>query len=280
MNTKRHKRHISSTPKYKSPPLPHHSTLPIPPSHTHCPHLTSHSHSHSPPLTDSSLEQALLHAESGKRAKSATQSTRNGRREKREKVKKERVDQTPGKERKGKSKKTTKSPQTSKTVSQVVDSSASIRRRYEKGKKISRGETVSFVSKNTPLPQDEQPSCSHYGLRKRKSRDLSFTEENERGRSLIQSLNSSRYGALEHNRQSETPRNKPSHTTPRNRASCKRAKLCRQRWAGVNPLLGYDWIAGLMEADCQLEDKDDGYFEELREYRRVNHSECCRPSEA
>ena len=42
-------------------------------------------------------------------------------------------------------------------------------------------------------------------------------------------------------------------------------------------MLGYDWIAGLVDAGSQLEEKEDEYFVEMREFRKVNHSECSRP---
>lgn len=59
---------------------------------------------------------------------------------------------------------------------------------------------------------------------------------------------------------------------------CKKMRrVDHQRWAGHDPRLGYDWIAGLVEAGSALEDKDEEYFVEMREFRRVNHSECSRP---
>ncbi|XP_069466006.1 migration and invasion-inhibitory protein isoform X2 [Ambystoma mexicanum] len=42
----------------------------------------------------------------------------------------------------------------------------------------------------------------------------------------------------------------------------------------VRPLLGYDWIAGLLETDCSLAEKSEQYFSELNEFRRVNQEEC------
>ena len=60
----------------------------------------------------------------------------------------------------------------------------------------------------------------------------------------------------------------------------KTPRLGRQRWAGDDPKLGYDWIAGLVEVGSQLEGKDDCYFEEMKEFRRVNCSECSRPHPA
>lgn len=60
---------------------------------------------------------------------------------------------------------------------------------------------------------------------------------------------------------------------------CKKTRrVGHQRWAGDDPRLGYDWIAGLVEAGSALEDKDEEYFVEMREFRRVNHSECSRPN--
>ena len=39
-------------------------------------------------------------------------------------------------------------------------------------------------------------------------------------------------------------------------------------------LLGYDFIAGLLDNESALVDKSDLFFEELNEFRRVNKSEC------
>ena len=50
-----------------------------------------------------------------------------------------------------------------------------------------------------------------------------------------------------------------------------------RRWSGEDPALGYDWIAGMVEVGSVLEGKEDYYFEEMREFRKVNHSECNRP---
>lgn len=59
---------------------------------------------------------------------------------------------------------------------------------------------------------------------------------------------------------------------------CKKTpRLGQQRWAGDDPRLGYDWIAGLVETGSVLENKDEEYFVEMKEFRRVNHSECSRP---
>lgn len=39
-------------------------------------------------------------------------------------------------------------------------------------------------------------------------------------------------------------------------------------------LLGYDWIAGMLDNDSYISQKDDSFFNELKEFRRVNRSEC------
>lgn len=95
----------------------------------------------------------------------------------------------------------------SPSLSRVVRDSQSVRSRYETRQKKSRGLTVSFVSDENLQPKEshQQQSDSglhvhHYGLRKRKCGDVSFTEEREKGESLTASLNSSRFGALEHQR--------------------------------------------------------------------------------
>ncbi|XP_069774794.1 uncharacterized protein miip isoform X2 [Narcine bancroftii] len=42
----------------------------------------------------------------------------------------------------------------------------------------------------------------------------------------------------------------------------------------VQPLLGYDWIAGLIDVDSPLSEKSEQYFLELQNFRRVNREEC------
>lgn len=39
-------------------------------------------------------------------------------------------------------------------------------------------------------------------------------------------------------------------------------------------LLGYDWIAGMLDNDSYISQKDDSFFDELKEFRRVNRAEC------
>ncbi|XP_072012637.1 migration and invasion-inhibitory protein [Engystomops pustulosus] len=40
------------------------------------------------------------------------------------------------------------------------------------------------------------------------------------------------------------------------------------------PLLGYDWIAGLLEVKSPITNKSDQFFAEIGEFRRVNREEC------
>uniref|UniRef100_UPI00398F4641 uncharacterized protein miip isoform X2 n=1 Tax=Pristiophorus japonicus TaxID=55135 RepID=UPI00398F4641 len=42
----------------------------------------------------------------------------------------------------------------------------------------------------------------------------------------------------------------------------------------VQPLLGYDWIAGLIDVDSPVSEKSEQYFVELQNFRRVNKEEC------
>ncbi|KAM4014865.1 migration and invasion-inhibitory protein [Anomaloglossus baeobatrachus] len=45
------------------------------------------------------------------------------------------------------------------------------------------------------------------------------------------------------------------------------------RWSS-RPLLGYDWIAGLLEVKSPITNKSDQFFSEISEFRRVNREEC------
>ncbi|XP_072282479.1 migration and invasion-inhibitory protein [Pyxicephalus adspersus] len=56
-----------------------------------------------------------------------------------------------------------------------------------------------------------------------------------------------------------------SSTTPHN------------QWTG-RPLLGYDWIAGLLEVNSGVINKSDDFFLDINEFRRVNKEECVRDS--
>ncbi|NXT23959.1 MIIP protein, partial [Syrrhaptes paradoxus] len=42
----------------------------------------------------------------------------------------------------------------------------------------------------------------------------------------------------------------------------------------VPPLLGYDWVAGLLDTNSSIAEKSDQYFAELHEFRQANREEC------
>jgi len=50
------------------------------------------------------------------------------------------------------------------------------------------------------------------------------------------------------------------------------ARLLADRQTG--PLLGYDWIAGLIENEKSLDGIPDTYFDGVREFRRQNQDAC------
>ncbi len=47
--------------------------------------------------------------------------------------------------------------------------------------------------------------------------------------------------------------------------------------ADDQPLLGYDWIAGVLDNEPALQDKPDQYFEDIKEFRRSNRDFCVGP---
>ncbi|XP_030041868.1 migration and invasion-inhibitory protein isoform X2 [Microcaecilia unicolor] len=56
-------------------------------------------------------------------------------------------------------------------------------------------------------------------------------------------------------------------------SSPKEVSVPLDSWA-VRPLLGYDWIAGLLDMDSSLSEKSEQFFSELHEFRQVNRNEC------
>ena len=50
------------------------------------------------------------------------------------------------------------------------------------------------------------------------------------------------------------------------------AKLLADRQTG--PLLGYDWIAGLVENEKSLDGIPDTYFDDVQEFRQQNRDAC------
>lgn len=129
------------------------------------------------------------------------------------------------------------------------------------GRSKKRGLSVSFVQVG-----DENDEDVSLKKRKRSSRTVldQSVRKKDLGASLIESLNSSRYGALD-----------------RTLSQTRKQHLFPRKYAGDDPRLGYDWIAGLLDAsEAYLSEKDDEYFEDIKEFRRVNHGECFRPVEA
>lgn len=139
---------------------------------------------------------------------------------------------------------------TSRTLPDSPSSKSFLRTSQLKTKERSsskRGLSVSFIN-------DESQS------RTLKGRKRMLTPK-EKGKRLMDSLNASKHGALDQS------------------LSQQKRKFPRT-YAGDDPKLGYDWIAGLIDAsDSYLNERDDQYFQDLREFRRVNCSECYKPSE-
>ena len=122
-----------------------------------------------------------------------------------------------------------------------------------------RGLSVSFVGDKEHDRTQRQLSTSQ-----RSNGRTPHSKEKEMGESLIQSLNESRHGALDH----KLSQRRSLQRFPR-------------KYFGDDPQLGYDWIAGLIDAsDSYLNERDDDYFKEMKEFRRVNCSECSKPREA
>jgi len=98
--------------------------------------------------------------------------------------------------------------------------------------------------------------------KKRALKDNSRTHKLSLARSpkerLSEALNTSQYGALE-------------YTLPLTRNLEKSHK-----YEGIDPKLGYDWIAGLLDTSSYVSQCSDEYFDELKEFRRANREECCR----
>lgn len=117
--------------------------------------------------------------------------------------------------------------------------------------------------KNTPFKDAslEEAVFSHpTGRRKKKvitkDNKLSLTQSPKER--LTEALNASHYGALE-------------HTLPLTR-SLRKSHRCE----GIDPKLGYDWIAGILDTSSYISQCSDDYFDELKEFRRANREECCR----
>ncbi|GCC32718.1 uncharacterized protein miip [Chiloscyllium punctatum] len=56
--------------------------------------------------------------------------------------------------------------------------------------------------------------------------------------------------------------------------SPKEESSLRAQVQAVQPFLGYDWIAGLMDINSPMSEKSEQYFLDLQDFRRVNKDEC------
>ena len=74
----------------------------------------------------------------------------------------------------------------------------------------------------------------------------------------VNSLNTSRYGALDQQQRT--------------------AAIPRKQAGEEMQLLGYDWIAGLMDTGPRTSQFSDQHLQELREFRHVNSAECYMPA--
>lgn len=120
----------------------------------------------------------------------------------------------------------------------------------------------SHVTKDLNLSQTAQDLVD--GSRKKRGLSVSFqpitktSGAQESKRMPVHSLNTSRYGALD----------QQQHSTA----------IPRRRTGEEIQLLGYDWIAGLMDAGPRTSQFSDEHLLELREFRHVNSAECYMPA--
>ena len=220
---------------------------------------TSSSH-----VPDISLEEALLEEGDNRATKEEEEEEERETGSRGQKIKKEKTKK--GRTKVGAERDRKFPQQAHSSLSKVANSSASIMSRDESGRKRkSRGLTVSFIPSQSPSLSSEETSRATGDHLHSEANAYSFREERERGKNLISSLNSSRYGALKKGLSKREP------TTGVSRV---------HRWAGDDPKLGYDWIASMVDSNSRVLEKDDDYFNEMNEFRRVNHAECCQPPEA
>lgn len=149
---------------------------------------------------------------------------------------------------------------TSRSIGGVKPASSAMRKSGN-GKTNKRGLTVSFVKNDTEKNSRKRGTPA---ARSKFSRHA--TQRNIGDTGLIDSLNSSRHGAMEQ-RYSQTCRQEARQTRTGG-------------YPGGDHRLGYDWIAGLLDAsESYLSEKDDDYFRDIEEFRRVNYEDCHRPKE-
>lgn len=127
--------------------------------------------------------------------------------------------------------------------------------------KCRRGLTVSFVQNEEDKNTRVSGSPVRSGASKRQL--TRHATQRDLGTSMINSLDSSKFGAME-----------------RRYAQTRKEGKFPRKFQGDDPRLGYDWIAGLLDAsESYLSEKDDEYFEDVKEFRRVNFAECHKAKE-
>lgn len=136
---------------------------------------------------------------------------------------------------------------------------------FEEDRRNDKNHNTTSVNKEKGLnlSQTAQDLCD--GSRRKKGLNVSFqlvnkSSEHSCKKTPLQSFTTSRYGALgqQQHRLSVIPR---KHT------------------GEELQLLGYDWIAGLMDAGPCTSQYSDQHLQDLKEFRHVNSSECYLPTE-
>lgn len=151
---------------------------------------------------------------------------------------------------------------TSRSINGVKPPFSALRKSGQDKKR--RGLTVSFVQHDTGK-SSEKSSCAKFTRH--------ATQRKIMDGGLIDSLNSLRHGALEQ-------RHSGGHQSEGGSPLAKRHSQGREGRRGGDPRLGYDWIAGLLEtSESYLDEKDDDFFRDINEFRRVNFEECHKPKE-
>ncbi|KAM4740463.1 migration and invasion inhibitory protein isoform 2-T2 [Anableps anableps] len=69
------------------------------------------------------------------------------------------------------------------------------------------------------------------------------------------------------------------HSQVRFQSDDSESKLASDRHH-VRPLLGYDWIAGVLDTEDYLVERSDEFFNDLRMFRSINKGECIHPRPA
>ncbi|XP_067287252.1 migration and invasion-inhibitory protein isoform X2 [Pseudorasbora parva] len=93
---------------------------------------------------------------------------------------------------------------------------------------------------------------------------------------LLQDTDNSRWKGKSRSVRLMLPKSAPptADSQQRENVSATTAGLDTVSERHIQPLLGYDWIAGLLDAESSLVDRSEQFFSELRSFRQVNRDEC------